>query len=124
MVRALPSGNAEKENKAFLHDLSRSLAQTVRPCLVLDLGAVHRADGALVELLLCCLEEALKRNGDARLSGARAHVARVLDSIGLRRLFQFFATTEQAVNSYQRPSLVVEAAAPRDNANRPYESAA
>ena len=76
--------------------------QTVNETVVLDCSRVRRADKPLVHLLLACLEEALKRNGDVRLAGIRQEVWPSLQTAGVARLFRVFPTTAEAVNSFSR----------------------
>lgn len=102
LVRRLPSVNSDKEEKAFLREIAAEMAAMIHPSVVLDLSAVRQANGAVVRLLLHCLEEALKRNGDVRLAAPPDPSRQALESMGLHRLFQFFPTIEGAVESFRR----------------------
>lgn len=125
MIRRLPALDTGNEEKAFVRELAESMAQTVRPGVVLDLSGVSRVDGRLLHLLLRCLEEALKRNGDVRLAGAPRQTRQALETMGLQRLFRFFSTDEEAVESFRRSSaFVAPAAAKPDIAELPSARAA
>jgi hypothetical protein len=57
----------------------------------------------VIHLLLCCLEEAMKRNGDVRLAALRPDVLAALKSAEVDSLFQCFETIGDAVESFHRP---------------------
>jgi anti-anti-sigma factor len=76
-----------------------------RPAVVLDCSALRVLDGAAIHLLLCCLEEAMKRNGDVRLASLRPDAQRALQAAEVDSLFQIFAETGEAVDSFHRPQL-------------------
>jgi hypothetical protein len=59
-------------------------------------------DESLVYVLVCCLEAAMKRNGDVRLAGLPAGARALLVRIGISRLFEIFNTTAEAVSSFGR----------------------
>jgi anti-sigma B factor antagonist len=114
-VKQLPEQLSVKQERAFFREVESSM-NVDRPCIVLDCCHVRQLDGSVIHLLLCCLEEAIKRNGDVKLaalpSGAEAAAA-------LTRLFEIFDTTADAVKSFRLPmeaaseALVPEVLAPR-----------
>jgi hypothetical protein len=53
-------------------------------------------------LLLHCLEEAMKRNGDVKLAAVPTAAAVLLVSTGVARLFEAYDTTAEAVNSFHQ----------------------
>jgi len=59
----------------------------------------------MLNLLLSCLEEAMKRNGDARLVAVSPSAQLMLKTIGADRLFQIFASNADAVNSFHQHSV-------------------
>jgi len=59
----------------------------------------------IVFILLSCLEEAMKRNGDVRLAAVSPQAKAALKATGADILFKFFETTEDAVASFQRPAI-------------------
>jgi len=78
---------------------------------VLDCSRVRAFDQSAAHLLLCCLEEAMKRNGDVKLAGISAATSAVLELSGLDRLFETYDTNTEAVNSFRRPPMDVAALA-------------
>ena len=64
-------------------------------------------DTATIHLLLSCLEEVMKCNGDIRLASLRPGAEAALRIAGVDRLFEMYATTEAAAQSFQqRPTSV------------------
>ena len=101
VVRRLPDVLSVQQKVAFLHDIA-GVMNTPRPRLVLDCSNLRDCDNSTIHLLLHCLEEAMKRNGDVKLAGVPAPAAIVLVSTGVARLFEMFDTTEEAVNSFHQ----------------------
>jgi anti-anti-sigma regulatory factor len=66
---------------------------------------VRHLDKSVVYLLLGCLEEALKRNGDVKLVGIPLAADAILGSSGTNQLFEIFDTTAEAVDSFHPFSL-------------------
>jgi anti-anti-sigma factor len=93
-----------KKAREFLRRLTESIATIVRPGIVLDCSGLDRFDAEILDLLLCCLEEALKCNGDVRLAALHPDVKALLDSIGAGNLFQIFTTVNEAIESFRRPA--------------------
>lgn len=100
VVEEVPERCEPGRERDFLGQLERGIATLVRPAVVLDCSRVRQADKALVHLLLSCLEEALKRNGDVRLAGIRAEVWPSLEAAGVGRLFRVFPSSAEAVGSF------------------------
>jgi anti-anti-sigma regulatory factor len=70
----------------------------------------------VIHLLLHCLEEAMKRNGDVKLAALPPEGAEFLRITGVTRLFDIYETTAEAVNSFSHfpppavvPALVAQA---------------
>jgi len=71
-----------------------------RPRVVLDCSNLLEWNAPAVLLLLRCLEEAMKRNGDVRLAGLSEKAKTVLELAGAHRLFQIFNSPAEAVESF------------------------
>ena len=52
-------------------------------------------------MLLHCLEEAMKRDGDLKLAAVSPASAVILELMRVDRLFEAFETADQAVRSFQ-----------------------
>jgi anti-anti-sigma factor len=100
-VMQFPELSKKREVRNFAREVERCMDVT-RPFVVLDCSNVRHLDKAVVHLLLGCLEEALKRNGDVKLVGVPLTAEAVLGSTGANRLFEIFDTTADAVNSFHQ----------------------
>lgn len=60
-------------------------------------------DRVAIHFLLCCLEEAIKRNGDVKLAAIPTEARMMLELSGADRLFEICETNAQAVSSFRQP---------------------
>ncbi len=100
-IRQLPEKLGRNRERLFFRNL-KSAMNVVRPAVVLDCSTLPEMDAAAIHLLLCCLEEAMKRNGDIRLAALSPGARRNLQLAGVDRLFRIFSNTGDAVESFQR----------------------
>ncbi len=105
-IRQLPGSIDRKQERLFLRELECDLS-AIRPAIVIDCSNWSGMDLAAVHLLLRCLEEAMKRNGDIRLTGVSPQARVNLSSAGVDRLFRIFPTIGEAVESFHRRSHVI-----------------
>ena len=101
VVKHLPEAFTGRQRSHFFCEIKNCL-DVDRPCLVLDCSRLERIDKHTILLLLCCLEEAMKRNGDVRLAGISHEARAALKAAEADILFQFFDTTADAVASFRR----------------------
>ena len=105
-VHQVPEYVTASSERSFLEDF-RKCAENERPRFVLDCSRVREMDVATIHLLLSCLEEVMKCNGDLRLASLQPSAEGTLRLAGVNRLFEMYATTEDAVQSYhQRPTSI------------------
>src|SRR5579862_8343490 len=102
-VEQLPEITSEAQGRRFLGRIQDRMSDR-RPGLVLDCSGHSQMDKPVLHLLLSCLEEAMKRNGDARLVAVSPSAQAKLKLIGADRLFQIFASNADAVNSFHQHS--------------------
>jgi anti-sigma B factor antagonist len=100
-VKQLPQTLSLKQEREFLRQIQISIGRE-RPCIVLDCSNVRQLDRSTLHLLLCCLEEAMKRNGDLKLAALPVGAAAILEQTGVTRLFEIYDTTADAVNSFRQ----------------------
>ncbi len=100
-VKQFPQILNLKHRRYFLCDLQRHM-NIDRPYIVLDFSNVSRMDRPGVNLLLCCLEEALKRNGDIKLAAIPEGARSVLRHTEVDHLFQIFDTIAEAASSFRQ----------------------
>lgn len=101
-IEQLPEITSEVQGRRFLGRIQNRMSDR-RPGLVLDCSGLSQMDKPVLHLLLSCLEEAMKRNGDARLASVTPSAQGMLKLIGADRLFQIFASNTDAVNSFHQP---------------------
>lgn len=100
IVRHLPAVIGKGRNQGLLRELEAIIASVDRPRLVLDCFHLDRMETPSLQVLLFCLEKALKRNGDVRLAGVSPAARAALSSTRIDRLFQLFDSIEEAVSSF------------------------
>lgn len=100
VVMELPEELRHVEVAAFMEEL-KPLLEVDRPWLVLDCSQVQHIESAGVEMLLHCLEEAMKRDGDLKLAAVSPASAVILELMRVDRLFEVFETSEEAVRSFR-----------------------
>jgi anti-sigma B factor antagonist len=106
IIMELPEQLKQGEVKTFMHEL-QPLLDNARPCIVLDCSKIQDIDSAGVEMLLQCLELAMKRDGDLKLAAVSPASAIILELMRVDRLFEVFDTPEEATRSFQTFSPVV-----------------
>jgi len=103
-IRKLPAKLDSAHQKALYQELE-SCINVDRPSVVLDCSMVAEFDRRAIHLLLCCLEEAMKRNGDVRLAALQPAAQSLLKSTGLDAIFQAFDDISEAVDSFRSPRI-------------------
>lgn len=103
-VRQLPGTFAGRQISDFFSEIKPCL-DVDRPCLVLDCSQLSQIDNRIVLVLLDCLEEAMKRNGDVRLAGVSSQARATLKAAHADTLFSLFETTSDATASFHRRSV-------------------
>ena len=101
MVKEVPEDMSRQKANAFFAELQSELTDD-RPYIVFDFSRVRHLDSSGVEVLLRCMEEAIKRNGDLKLAAVPPASAVILEMTRVDRLFEMFPTCEDAVESFQR----------------------
>lgn len=100
IVMELPDKLNQTTAESFLAEL-RPMLEEDRPCIVLDCSQIQHLDTAGVDMLLHCLEQAMKRDGDLKLAAVSPASAVILELMRVDRLFEVFDTADQAVRSFQ-----------------------
>ncbi len=85
--------------RAFSRELE-PLIECHRPRIVLDCSQVRYIDSAGVDMMLACLEEAMKRDGDLKLAALSPESEVILELMRVARVFEAFATSDEAVRSF------------------------
>ena len=99
LIHEIPANVTRSEEKAFLQSLKKEM-EIERPHLVLDCSRLLKMEREALHLLLSCLEEVLKRNGDVKLAALHPDAKAVLQRIGGRRLFEVYPNAAEAARSF------------------------
>ena len=71
-----------------------------RPQLVFDLSSVRQLDAGGVDILLRCMNQAMKRDGDVKLAAPSPQAAIVLELTRADRLFEIYDSSTDAARSF------------------------
>jgi len=99
VIMQLPEELNVKQVQAFMQEMG-PLLESNRPRIVLECSQVRSMDSAGVEMLLRCLEEVLKRDGDLKLAALSPEAEVILEIMRVARVFEIFATSDEAVRSF------------------------
>jgi anti-anti-sigma regulatory factor len=99
VVEQLPEIVTMKQARAFLREI-KSCMSIDCPRIVFDCSQVLQMNASLIYMLLCCLEETIKRNGDVKLAAMTPAARAILELTGVTRAFEIYDTTPDAVNSF------------------------
>lgn len=99
IVKRVPESLNLKQSRAFLKEV-QPLLEHDRPQIVFDLSMVRKIDAAGVEMLLHCMHEAARRDGDIKLASISPQAQVILDLTRAGRLFEIYANSADAARSF------------------------
>ncbi|MEO8726817.1 MAG: STAS domain-containing protein [Acidobacteriaceae bacterium] len=99
VIKRMPSRVNLREAKSFFRDVQPFL-KADRPQLVFDMALIEQLDSAGIEMLLECMAECMKRDGDLKLASLSPQAATVLELTRTDRLFEIFDTSTDAARSF------------------------
>lgn len=99
IVKRMPERVNARTAREFFHDVQPFLTAD-RPQIVFDLSQVKQLDSSGVEMLLRCMSEAHKRDGDLKLAAPSAQASVVLELTRTERLFEIYDTSTDAARSF------------------------
>ena len=113
VVKRVPERVNLKEARKFLRAVEPIL-QSDRPQVVLDISNVRQLDSAGVDMLLHCMSEAMRRDGDVKLAAPSAEAMVVLELTRTGRLFEIYDSATDAARSYSSflPNVMRQFSAP------------
>jgi anti-sigma B factor antagonist len=88
-----------KQARSFYQEVQPFL-NSDRPQVVFDMSQVRHLDSAGIEVLLKCMRDAMKRDGDLKLAALSSQSAVVLELTRTGRLFEIYDTSTAAVKSF------------------------
>jgi anti-sigma B factor antagonist len=104
VVMEVPPILNHQEGESFWLEL-QPLLETDRPRIVLDCAGLRHLDSAGIEILLQCIEGAMKRDGDVKLAAVSPASVAILELMRVDRLFEIYDTTEEATRSFHAVAL-------------------
>jgi anti-sigma B factor antagonist len=99
IVKRVPERVNMKQARIFVKEV-KPLLESDRPQIVFDLSQVKQLDAAGVDMLLHCMGEAAKRDGDVKLAALSPQSAVVLELTRTARLFEVYESSTDAVRSF------------------------
>jgi len=116
VVIPVPENLTGNEAQGFLQRM-KTVLQADRRGVVLDCSQVCRLDSTGLEVLLHCLEEAMKRDGELKLAAVSPAAGVILEMLRASDLFDIYATLPEAIASFDAfASCVLEGATLQWNA--------
>jgi anti-anti-sigma factor len=101
VVKRIPERLNLKLARAFMREIDPIL-NSDRPQIVFDCSQVRRIDAAGVEMLLHCLSQVIRRDGDLKLAALSPQTAVLLEITRTDRLFEIYDSISDAVLSFSR----------------------
>jgi anti-anti-sigma factor len=95
----MPEKVNQSEARKFFQGVQPFL-KADRPQLVFDLSLVKQLDAAGVEMLLTCVSEVMKRDGDLKLASLSPQAAMVLELTRTGRMFEIYNSSTEAARSF------------------------
>jgi anti-anti-sigma factor len=99
VVKRIPERLNQRAARAFMREVQPFL-DSDRPQVVFDLSQVRQLDAAGVDMLLRCMSEAMKRDGDLKLASLSPQAAAILELTRTDRLFEIYETSTDAARSF------------------------
>ncbi len=99
VVKRVPERLNLKQARIFLEEVQPFLTAE-RPQLVFDCSQIRQMDAAGVDMLLRCMAQVMRRDGDLKLAALSPQSAVVLELTRTDRLFEIYDTAADAVRSF------------------------
>ena len=99
VVKRLPERLQLKQARVFFKEVQPFL-RADRPQVVFDLSQVKQMDAAGVDMLLQCVEAAMRRDGDVKLASVSQQAMTLLEMTRTDRLFEIYESATDAARSF------------------------
>lgn len=99
VVKRVPEKLNQRAARQFQKDVQPFL-NSDRPQIVFDMSQVKQLDAAGVEMLLECLNQVMRHDGDVKLASLSAEAAVMLELTRTDRLFEIYADSTDAARSF------------------------
>lgn len=101
LVKRMPERLNYRQARAFWDEV-HPIITSDRPQLVLDMSSVKHLDAAGVDMLLKCMAEVMKRDGDLKLAAVSPEAGVILEMTRTDRFFEIYESSTAAVRSFSR----------------------
>ena len=99
VVKRMPEKMNLKQARSFFKEVEPFL-NSDRPQIVFDMSQVRQIDAAGVDVLLSCMREAMRHDGDLKLAALSPPAAVVLELTRTGRLFEIYENSTAAAKSF------------------------
>jgi anti-anti-sigma factor len=99
VVKRVPERLNRIQARKLLNEV-RPVLESDRPQLVFDFSNVRQIDTAGIEMLLYCVSQAMKHDGDVKLASVSREAATILELTRTWRLFETYENSADAVRSF------------------------
>lgn len=99
VVKRMPERMNLKQARNFYREVQPFL-NSDRPQVVFDMSQVRQLDAAGVDVLLQCMRQVVKHDGDLKLAALSREAAVVLELTRTGRLFEIYENSTAAVKSF------------------------
>ncbi len=101
VIKRMPERLNLRQARAVWQEV-QPLITSDRPQIVFDMSSVRHLDSAGVDMLLQCMAEVMKRDGDLKLAAVPPEAAVILEITRTDRFFEIYQTPAEAVLSFSR----------------------
>jgi anti-sigma B factor antagonist len=101
VVKRMPERLDSRQARSFWQEV-QPIITSDRPQVVFDMSALKHLDSAGVDVLLKCIAEVMKRDGDLKLAAVSPEAAVILELTRTDRLFEIYETSSDAMRSFSR----------------------
>jgi anti-sigma B factor antagonist len=101
VVKRMPERLNSRQARSFWQEV-QPIITSDHPQVVFDMSALKHLDAAGVDVLLKCIAEVMKRDGDLKLAAVSPEAAVILELTRTDRLFEIYETSSDAMRSFSR----------------------
>jgi anti-anti-sigma factor len=101
IVKRIPEWLNHRQARLFWREI-QPIVTADRPQIVFDMSQVRQLDAAGVDVLLKCMGEVMKRDGDLKLAAVSPEACVILEMTRTDRFFEMYESSSDAVRSFTR----------------------
>ena len=101
VVKRVPEWLNHRQARLFWQEI-QPIITSDRPQIVFDMAQVRQLDAAGIDVLLKCMGEVMKRDGDLKLAAVSPEANVILEMTRTDRFFEIYETSSDAVRSFSR----------------------